>query len=157
MNLQTVVDDVKCRVEGFTNQSQKVAQVSMSTLKQANEVVTGNVRSMLKGNTNVAWDLFTSTRSGFEKARADGVKAVVTDPVSYLPAHDKVLSAFKDNRKIVAKTGDDLMKLVKEGFSALNGEIEDVAPAVKKSVSKARSTARKTATKATRKVRSAAK
>lgn len=157
MNLQTVVDDVKGRVEGLSNQSQKMAQVSISTLKQANEVVTDNVRSLFQGNTDVARDLYASARSGFEKARADGVKAVVADPISYLPPRDKFFDAFKDNRSIVVKTGDDLVKLVKEGISAINGDIEDVATEVKKSASKARSTARKTTKKATRKVKAAAK
>ncbi len=157
MNLQTVVDDVKGRVEGLTNQSQKVVKVSLNTLKQANEVVTDNVRSLFKGNTDVAKDLFSSAKAGFDKARADGVKAVVAAPISYLPPRDKVLDAFKDSRSIVVKTSDDLVKLVKEGISAINGDIEEVATEVKKTASKARATASKTVKKATKTVKSAAK
>lgn len=157
MNLQTVVDDVKGRVDGLSNQSQKVAKVSINTLKQANAVVSNNVRSLFKGNTDVAKDLYASAKSGFEKARADGVKAVVAAPISYLPPRDKVLDAFKDNRSIVVKTSDDLVKLVKEGIASINGDIEDVATEVKQAASKARSTARKTTKKATKTVKSAAK
>ena len=157
MNLQTVVEDVKGRVEGLTNQGQKVAKVSLNTLKQANGVVTDNVRSLYRGNTDVVRDLLTSAKSGFEKARADGVKAVVAAPISYLPPRDRVLDAFKDSRSIVVRTSDDLVKLVKEGIAAVNGDTDDVVVEAKKTVRKSRSTARKTVKKATRTVKAATK
>jgi len=157
MNLQTVVEDVKSRVEGLTNQGQKVAKVSLNTLKQASEVMIDNVRSLFKGNTDVVRDLFTSAKSGFEKARADGVKAVVAAPISYLPPRDQVLDAFKDSRSIVVRTSDDLVKLVKEGIAAVNGDTDDVVVEAQKPLRKSRSTARKTVKKATRTVKTAAK
>lgn len=161
MNLQSVVDDVKGRFEGLTSQGQKAAKVSLDTLKQANEVVVDSVQSLVKGNADAAKDLFSSAKSGFDKARADGVKAVVSAPTSYLPPRDKFVGVLKDSRSIVIKTSDDLVKLVKEGYSSINGDIDDVAKEVKasarKTASKARSTASKTAKKASKTVKSATK
>jgi len=82
---------------------------------------------------------------------------VVAAPISYLPPRDQVLDAFKDSRSIVVRTSDDLVKLVKEGIAAVNGDTDDVVVEAQKPLRKSRSTARKTVKKATRTVKTAAK
>lgn len=156
MNLQNVVEEVKGRVEDLSSQGQKAAKLSINTLKQANEIVVDSVQSLLKGHTDAARDLLASAKSGFDKARADGVKAVVSAPTSYLPPRAKLIDILNDSRSIFVKTSDDLLKLVKDGYASFNSDVDTAAATVKKSASKARASASKAAGKAVKSVKAAA-
>lgn len=157
MNLQSVVDEMKGRVESLSSQSQKAAKLSIDTFKQANEIVVDSVQSLIKGQSDAAKDLLASAKSGFEKARVDGVKAVISAPTSYLPPREKLADALTESRKLVVKTSDDLVKLMKDGYASFNSDVDAAAAEVKKTVRKARSSAAKATSKATKSVKAAAK
>lgn len=150
MNLQSVVEDL-------TSQGQKAARVSYNTIKQANEVVFDGVQSLYQENTSFAKNLYSSAKAGFEKARADGVKAVVSSPISYLPPSDKFFDAFKDSRSIVINTGDDLLKLVKAGYASLVDELEDLAADAKSHARSGKTDTRARAKKASAEVEKVAR
>jgi hypothetical protein len=108
MNLQSVVSDVKTRVDSLTTQGQELAKVLPGTFKQANEILVSGVQTLVKKETSSAKGIFEAAKAGFEKAKTDGLKAVVADPVSYLPEKKQFVSAFNDTVEVVTKTGDDL-------------------------------------------------
>lgn len=116
MNFQTVVSDVKTRVDALTAQGQEIAKALPGTFKQANEILVSGVQTLVKTETTTAKDLLETVKAGLEKARTDGLKAVVADPVSYLPEKDKFVSAFNDTVELVSKTGDELYQTLKSGF-----------------------------------------
>lgn len=116
MNLQTVVSDVKTRVDSLTAHGQEIAKALPGTFKQANEILVSGVQTLVKTETTNAKDLLETVKAGLEKAKTDGLKAVVADPVSYLPEKDKFVSAFNDTVELVTKTGDELYQTLKSGF-----------------------------------------
>ena len=131
MSLQTVVDDVKGRVETLTNQSQKVAQISLDTLKQTGEIVVDKLQELVKTESAAAKELYTVTKLSFEKAVADGFKAFTAAPISYLPPKDKFVTVYTDTVTLVTATSDEVYKTLKTGFSSIQAEILGEAPVKK--------------------------
>jgi hypothetical protein len=150
MSLQTVVDDVKVRVENLTAQGQKLAQISLDTLKQANGVVVDKFQALVSTQTEAAKDLFSSAKTGFEKARADGLKAVAAAPISYLPPKDKLVTVFNDTVELFSGAGDELYKTFKSGFTTIQTELtgKPVVKKAKAAAKRATKAVRKTAAKA---------
>ena len=110
MNLQTVVNDLKSRMDTLTTHGQEVVKVLPDTLKQANDIFLHGFDSLVKSETAGAKKLFKSAKAGFEKARIDGFMAVVASPVEYLPPRDRLFDVFSDTVDIFSKTGDELYK-----------------------------------------------
>jgi gas vesicle protein len=123
MSLQTVVDDVKGRVETLTSQGQKVAQISLETLKQTGEIVADKFQVLVKTESAAAKELYTSAKLGLDKALADGLKAVAAAPISYLPPKDKFVTVYTDTVTLVSTTGDAVYKTLKTGFTTIQAEI----------------------------------
>ena len=132
MSLQTVVDDVKGRVETLTTQGQKVAQISLDTLKQTGEIVVDKLQELVKTESEAAKELYAAAKLGLDKAIADGLKAVAAAPISYLPPKDKFVTVYTDTVTLVSTTGDELYKTLKTGFSSIQAELKGEAPVVKK-------------------------
>ena len=132
MSLQTVVDDVKGRVETLTTQGQKVAQISLDTLKQTGEIVVDKIQELVKTESEAAKDLYAAAKLGLDKAIADGFKAVAAAPISYLPPKDKFVTVYNDTVTLVSATGDELYKTLKTGFSSIQAEFKGEAAPVKK-------------------------
>ena len=133
MSLQTVVDDVKGRVETLTSQSQKVAQISLDTLKQTGEIVVDKLQELVKTESEAAKELYASAKLGLDKAIADGLKAVAAAPISYLPPKDKFVTVYTDTVTLVTATSDQVYKTLKTGFSSIQAELKgEAAPVVKK-------------------------
>lgn len=149
MNLQSIVNDVKSRVDTLAAQGQEVVKTLPGTLKQANEILVQGVQTLVKTETESAKDLLASAKASFEKAKADGIKAVVANPVGYLPETDKLLTVFNQTVSVVSKTGDDLYKTIKSTFvsptAEVKAEVEAVAKAATKKVKKAATSAKKAA------------
>jgi hypothetical protein len=143
MNLQSVVDDVKGRVENFSIHGQKVAEISLDSLKQAGDVVVESVQTIVKDHTALASDLYSSALTGFEKAKSDGIKAVVADPISYLPPKAPIIETFNHAVTIVTKTGDELVKVAKTGFSSIQAELSSTPVTVAKAKRTVKSAASK--------------
>lgn len=150
MSLQTVVDDVKGRVETLTTQGQKVAQISLDTLKQTGEIVADKFQELVKTESAAAKELYSVTKLSFDKAVADGFKAFTAAPISYLPPKDKFVTVYTDTVTLVSTTGDELYKTLKTGFSSIQAELKGETPVkkVKAAAKKATATVKKAAAKA---------
>lgn len=156
MNFETVVNDVKGRLETVGAQAQDVAQISLETLKQANQIVVEGVQAVIKTNADTAKVLFDTTKTSFDKAIADGLKAVAAAPVSYLPAgREPIVSAFNDTVSTVTKTGEELVKVIKSGYETVAAKIAG-EPVVVKKVKAAAKTTKKAVKKTTAAAKKAA-
>lgn len=145
--LETVGEQVKDRLEQAGEQAQDVAKLSIETLKAANDVVIAAVQTLVKTHTEAAKDIFAASKQNLDKAFSAGLLAVATNPIEYLPdSRDTIVGAFNDTVETFTKTGEKLVKVVKNGY-------DDVAATFTgKPVRKAKSAARKTVRKAARKV-----
>jgi hypothetical protein len=150
MSFQTVVDDVKGRVETLTTQGQKVAQISLDTLKQTGEIVVDKFQALVKTESAAAKELYSVTKLSFDKAIADGFKAFTAAPISYLPPKEKFVTVYTDTVTLVSATGDELYKTLKTGFTSIQAEILGETPVkkVKTAAKKATSAVKKAAAKA---------
>lgn len=151
MNLQSVVEDVKGRVETISGQGQKVAEISIDSLKQAGDVVVGGYKSLVSDNTAAAKEIYSAAVSSFEKAKTDGLKAIAADPISYLPATETLKAPFSQTVTVVSRTGEELYKVVKTGVETIQAQLSGkspvakVAKAAKSTTKKVASTAKKAA------------
>ncbi len=133
MSLQTVVEDVKGRVETLTTQGQKVAQISLDTLKHTGEIAADKFQALVKTQSEAAKGIYAEAKAGFDKAVADGLKAVAAAPISYLPPKDKFVTVYNETVTLVSTTSDELYKALKSGFDSIQAEIKgEAAPVVKK-------------------------
>ena len=150
MSLQTVVDDVKGRVETLTSQGQKVAQISLDTLKQTGEIVADKFQELVKTESAAAKELYSVTKLSFDKAVADGFKAFTAAPISYLPPKDKFITVYSDTISLVTSTSDEVYKTLKTGFSSIQAELKGETPVkkVKAVAKKATASVKKAAAKA---------
>ena len=145
MNLQSVVEDVKGRVETISGQSQKVAEISIDSLKQASDVVFGGYKSLLSENTTAAKEIYSAAVSSFEKAKTDGLKAVAADPISYLPTTETLTAPFSQTVTVVSRTGEELYKVVKTGVETIQAQLTGKSPTVEKVAKAAKATTKKAA------------
>ena len=143
MNFQSVVEDVKGRVETISGHGQKVAEISIDSLKQVGDVVVGGYKSLVTENTTAAKEIYSAAVSSFEKAKTDGLKAIAADPISYLPATDTLVAPFSQTVTVVSRTGEELYKVVKTGVETIQAQLTGKSPAAK--VAKAAKTTTKKA------------
>lgn len=146
MNLQTVVEDVKGRVEVLSDRGYKAVAVSKDSLKQAGDLVAESFQTLVSANTTAAKDFCFAARDGFLKAKSDGLRAVAADPVSYLPEATKLVKPFNKSVTVVSKTGDSLYKLAKTSISHIQAELSGKPATAEKVVRKARTATRKART-----------
>lgn len=131
MSVESIVDDVKGRVEPIVNKGQEVAKLSLETFKEANQVVVDGVQELVKVQVEAGKDLVSEVQSSFDKARIDGVKAVASAPVEYLPeSRDRIADAFRSSRDLVNGKSDEFVKIVKKGYEGVSAKIngEEVKP-----------------------------
>jgi capsule polysaccharide export protein KpsE/RkpR len=131
MNFQSVVEDVKGRVETISGHGQKVAEISIDSLKQVGDVVVGGYKSLVTENTTAAKEIYSAAVSSFEKAKTDGLKAIAADPISYLPATDTLVAPFNQTVTVVSRTGEELYKVVKTGVETIQAQLTGKSPAAK--------------------------
>ncbi len=146
MDVQTIVNDVKGRVEPYVAKGQEVVTLSVDTLKKANGIVAEGVQTLVKTQVGASKDLFAAVQTSFDKAKTAGIKAVAASPIEYLPeGRELVISAYNDTVTLVSKTSGEVAKVVKAGFESVSASFGGSAkPAAKKAP---RKTARKAATK----------
>lgn len=156
MNVETIVSDVKGAVQPYVSKGQDAVTVSFETIKQANTIVVEGVQDLFKTQLDAGKNLYTAAQTSFEKVRTDGVKAVVTKPVDYLPeGKDVIVEAYKQTLTIVTKAGEELYDVVKKGLgdvsaklsgsTTLSGEVKKAKSAVRKTTKKATAAAKKVA------------
>ena len=146
MNVETIVNDVKGRVEPIVAKGQEVVETGFETLKSANAIIVEGVQTLVKTNVEAGKDLFAAAQTSFEKAKTDGLKTVAANPVAYLPeGKDLVVAAYNDTVSLVAKTSDELVQTLKEGFDSINATLtgKPVVAKVKATVKKVASKAKK--------------
>lgn len=152
MNVETIVSDVRNRADVVVTRGQEVVEAGLETLKAANAIVVESVQTLVETNVTVTKELFGLAQASLEKAKTDGIKAVATNPVAYLPEGKVVVvSAYTDSLSVVTKAGDDLARTFKQGFEVITAKVQGQAPVVaktKKVVKKAATRARKAAAKA---------
>ena len=150
MNFETVVSDVKGRFEVVGAQAQDVAKLGVDTLKASSDVVVSGVQNLVKTNSVVAKDLLESGKASFAKAKTDGFVAVASNPIEYVPAgRDQFVGALNTSVSQVAKTGEELVKILKGGVDKITGSFN--GKPVKKAAAKKAPAKRATAKKATAK------
>jgi hypothetical protein len=153
MGVQTIVNDVKGRVEPLVSRGQEVVSVSVDTLIKANDLILSGVQTVVQTQIEAGKDLFAAAQSSFEKAKTAGIKAVASSPADYLPeGRERVVSAYNDTLSAVNKTSDDVVKVVKKGYASVAAQIKGgpvAAPkrAAAKTVRKAKSTVKRAAKK----------
>jgi len=150
MSFESVVSEVKDRLETVGTHAQDVAQISLQTLKQANKIVVASAQDLFKTNVDTIKVVFDATKTSFEKALNDGLKAVAADPVSYIPdSRESIVTAFNETVGTFTKTGEKLAKVLKSGVenvtATINGETAKPARTVKRTARKAAATAKKAA------------
>lgn len=152
MNVETIVNDVKGRVEPIVAKGQEVVEAGFETLKSANAIVVEGVQTLVQTNVAAGKDLFAAAQTSFEKAKTDGLKTVAANPVAYLPeGKDVVVAAYNDSVSLVTKTSDELVAALKEGFDSINATLSG-----KPVVAQVKATAKKAAGKAKKAVKAAA-
>lgn len=150
MTVQTIVNDVKGRVEPLVAKGQQVVTLSVDTLLKANDVVVDGVQSVVKTQIEAGKDLYAAFQTSFEKAKSAGIKAVAADPITYLPnGRKQVLSAYNHTVSTVSKTSGEVAKIVKSGFGSVSAKLGGSATAKKSPAKKAvrKAPAKKRATK----------
>ncbi len=144
MNIETVMSEVKDRLETAGTHAQDVAQISLETLKQANKIVVSSAQDLFKTHSDTIKVVFDATKTSFEKALADGLKAVAANPVSYIPdGREPIVAAFNETVGTFTKTGEKLAKVIKSGYEDVAAKFGD------EPVKTVRRTAKKGARKAT--------
>ena len=152
MDVETIVNDVKGRVEPIVAKGQEVVEAGFETLKSANAIIVEGVQTLVKTNVEAGKDLFAAAQTSFEKAKTDGLKTVAANPVAYLPeGKDVVVAAYNDTISLVSKTSDELVAALKEGFDSINATISG-----KPAVAKVKTAAKRVAGKAKKAVKAAA-
>jgi hypothetical protein len=151
MNVETIVNDVKGRVEPIMAKGQEVVETGFETLKSANAIIVEGVQTLVQTNVAAGKDLFAAAQTSFEKAKTDGLKTVAANPVAYLPeGKDVVVAAYNETLSLVTKTGEELVQTLKEGFDSINSTLTG-----KPSVAKVKTTVKKAASKAKKAVKAA--
>lgn len=152
MDVETIVNDVKGRVEPIVAKGQEVVETGFETLKSANAIIVEGVQTLVQTNVAAGKDLFAAAQTSFEKAKTDGLKTVAANPAAYLPeGKDVVVAAYNETVSLVSKTGDELVAALKEGFDSINATISG-----KPAVAKVKTTAKRAAGKAKKAVKAAA-
>ncbi|MDP3858645.1 MAG: hypothetical protein Q8Q73_12875 [Stagnimonas sp.] len=145
MDVQSLITEVTGRAEKIAAQSQEVATIGFDTLKTANGIVIETVQTLAKTNGDAAVALFGEAKTSFEKASKAGAKAVIADPVAYLPVTTPAVEAFNASVKTLVDTRGELAKTFEGGYSSIKATIggKPVA-AAKKTVKAATKTTVKT-------------
>lgn len=126
--VEPIVADVKGRVEPIVAKGQNVVTASVDTFKKATPVVVEGVQSLVKTQIGAGKDLLDVFQGSFDKAIAAGIKAVATSPIEYIPdGRQCLISAYNDTVSLMTKTGDELVKIVKEGFDTVSATLKGTA------------------------------
>lgn len=147
MAIQSIIKDVKTRVETAGKQYQDAFFATIEINKKAFAVVSSNARSLANTEVGAAKNLFAAAQASFEKARQDGVREVANRPGAYVPnGRDQIVAAYKQTIDLLVKTGNELTGVVTNGYKTVLDKLNGKKPAAKKTVAK-KATAKKTAAK----------
>lgn len=124
MDIQTLLKDMRGKVEPYVAKGQVVAGISLSTLKQANGVVMDGMQTVIKSQMSAGKSILGAAQKSFEKVKADGIAAVVAAPSAYLPESRKyVFGACQNTFTAVNKTGGKVAEIVKKGYATAAAKV----------------------------------
>src|ERR1044071_6573747 len=114
MSFETVVSEVKDRLETVGTHAQDVAQIGLNTLKQANKIVVTSAQDLFKTHSDTIKVVFDATKTTCEKPIKGGLRPSPPDPISYTPeSREPIVAAFNETVGTVTKTGEKLAKVIK--------------------------------------------
>lgn len=147
MKIQTIVSDMRSRVETAGKQYQGVLKAYVSAQREALTVVTRNGQTLANTEIGAAKNVFAAARASFDKARKDGVRKVASNPQAYVPnGRDQIVSAYKDAINLLLKAGNELTGVVSNGYKSVLGQLSSngaPAPAQKARAAKTTKTTEK--------------
>lgn len=153
VKVESLIQDVKSRTDVAVSRGQQAIETGVETLKTVNAIVIEGVQTLVQTQVAAGKELVELVQSSVEKARADGLKAVASNPIAYLPeGKTTVLGAYHDSMALLGKTGDELFKTLKGSVDEISAELSGATPAAK--LAKAAKPAVKKATKAVKKTAS---
>lgn len=121
MKVDALVADVCEYVQPWVSKSQVAALKSLEVAKQANGIFVDGVQTLFKSNLAVGKDLASKAQESFERARLDGLKAVISSPLSYVPeGREEVLSAYSESLSLLTSTGDKIAKVALKGYEGVS-------------------------------------
>lgn len=155
MNVETLVNDVKTRADVVVTRGQDVLEAGVDAIKTVNAIVVDGVQELVQTHVAAGKELVSLAQASFEKARADGIKAVAANPIAYIPeGKGTVVAVYNDSVATVTKTGEQLAKTVTSSFETITAKIN--GQTIAKPARAAKKVVRKVATKAKKAAKSAA-
>lgn len=148
MAIQTIIKDVKTRVETASKPYQDALFATLDVNKQAFQVVSSNARSLANTEVGAAKNLFAAAQASFEKARKDGVREVANRPGEYVPnGRDQIVAAYKQTIDLLVKTSNELTDVVTKGYKTVLDKLNGKKPAAAKKTAAKKPAAKKAAAK----------
>jgi hypothetical protein len=148
MKIQSVVSDVRQRLETAARPYQGAFKAYVDAQRKALTVVTRSSQSLANTEIGAAKNIFASARASFDRARNDGLLQLASKPRSYLPrSRPQLIEAYKVTIDLLMKTGNELNDVVSNGYRSVRGELAG-QPALENSTNEATESdgpARKTA------------
>lgn len=132
MKIQSVVHDVRQRIETAGRHYQGAFKAYVDAQRKALTVVSRNGQSLANTEIGAAKNIYASARASFERARADGVRQLASQPTSYLPSsRPQLIEAYKTTMDLLVKTGNELNDVVWSGYRNVWGQLRG-QPALEK-------------------------
>ncbi len=89
-----------------------------------NAIVVDGVQELVQTQVAAGKELVSLAQASFEKARADGIKAVAANPIAYIPeGKTTVVAVYNDSLATVTKTSEQLAKTVTSSFETITAKI----------------------------------
>lgn len=153
MEMQTLVNEFKGRLERVSSQTQDAYKSYRDARKEAYKVLSSNVQTLAKAETDTVLSFYGSASERFNAARKESVKSVIFVPVDILPeGRERLVSAYREARGHFVKTREELSKILRKGFDGIRGSFVEAKAESKivatKSANQAKAEAKKAETKA---------
>lgn len=159
VSVETLIQDVKSRTDVAMTRGQQVLETGVETLMTVKTLLVEGVQELVQAQVSAGKELVERVQSSVEKARADGLKAVASNPTDYLPeGKTTMLGVYHDSVALLGKTGDELVKTLKSGVDTISAELSGATPGEKrvkmaKPARKAHKAVKKPVRKATKSVK----
>lgn len=129
MKIENLISDVRSRVQPYLQRGQLAASVSLDLARNANGVVSDGVLTLCKTQRAAGRALVDEAQQRLERARVDGLKAVISAPLSYLPEGRETLGqALEQSRTVIDQTGDKLATIARRGYLRVSETLQGEAP-----------------------------
>lgn len=149
MEMQTLVNEFKGRIERVGVQTQDAYKSYVDARKKAYGVVSSNVQTLVRTETDTMLGLYGAASERFSAARKESIKSVIFVPVDILPeGRERLISAYREARSHFVKTRDELLSIALKGFEDIRGSFAEAKSEAKTMASKSATQAKTTVNKA---------